>query len=136
MSLPTASRKYAAQGRDKGRQAIKKEIAIMKKLVHENVVRLHEVIDDEVGQYIFMVLEYVPGGPIYEPAKFQHAASPPPRTLTSCLHYFDLFCPPPYPPCGSCQTILQCVLALPERFESRLEVDPSIVLWVLPESLT
>jgi len=66
-------RKYAARGRDKGQQAIKKEIAIMKKLVHENVVRLHEVIDDEVGQYIFMVLEYVPGGPIYDSAEFQHA---------------------------------------------------------------
>jgi serine/threonine protein kinase len=68
----TMRRKYAAQGRFKGREAVKKEIAIMKKLVHENVVRLYEVIDDEVGQYIFLVLEYVPGGPIYAPAKFHH----------------------------------------------------------------
>ena len=42
----------------------------MKKLSHENVVRLHEVIDDETGNYIFMVLEYVAGGPVYEPDKF------------------------------------------------------------------
>jgi hypothetical protein len=24
------------------------------------------------GQYIFMVLEYAPGGPVYDPEKFQH----------------------------------------------------------------
>jgi|AntAceMinimDraft_1070359.scaffolds.fasta_scaffold09018_5 [calcium/calmodulin-dependent protein kinase] kinase len=68
---PTTRRKYALQGVDKARQAIEQEIGIMKNLVHENVVRLHEVIDDEVSQYIFMVLEYIPGGPIYDPVKFQ-----------------------------------------------------------------
>ena len=63
-------RKYAAQGRDKGAQAVRKEIAIMKKLSHPNVVRLREVIDDESGQYIFMALEYVPGGPLYDPKRY------------------------------------------------------------------
>ena len=63
-------RKYAGQGRDKGAQAVRKEIAIMKKLSHPNVVRLREVIDDESGQYIFMALEYVPGGPLYDPKKY------------------------------------------------------------------
>ena len=63
-------RKYAGQGRDKGAQAVRKEIAIMKKLSHPNVVRLREVIDDESGQYIFMALEYVPGGPLYDPARY------------------------------------------------------------------
>jgi serine/threonine protein kinase len=48
----------------------------MKKLTHENVVRLYEVIDDDVGRYIFMVLEYIPGGPIYDPEKFQQKAWP------------------------------------------------------------
>ena len=61
-------RKYAGQGRDEGARAVRKEIAIMKKLSHPNVVRLREVIDDESGQYIFMALEYVPGGPLYDPA--------------------------------------------------------------------
>ena len=42
----------------------------MKKLSHPNVVRLREVIDDESGQYIFMALEYVPGGPLYDPARY------------------------------------------------------------------
>ena len=63
-------RKYAGQGRDEGARAVRKEIAIMKKLSHPNVVRLREVIDDESGQYIFMALEYVPGGPLYDPARY------------------------------------------------------------------
>lgn len=64
-------RKYAGQGKDKGTTAIKKEIAIMKKMHHENVVKLREVIDDEVGSYIFLALEYVPGGPLYDPQKYE-----------------------------------------------------------------
>ena len=63
-------RKYAGQGRDEAPGAVRKEIAIMKKLSHPNVVRLREVIDDESGQYIFMALEYVPGGPLYDPARY------------------------------------------------------------------
>ena len=53
-----------------GNDAVKREIAIMKKLIHPNVVRLYEVIDDDVGQYIFLALEYVPGGVVYEPAAY------------------------------------------------------------------
>jgi len=63
-------RMYAGQGEDKGAQAVRKEIAIMKKLSHENVVRLREVIDDAQGQYVFMALEYVSGGPLYDPTQY------------------------------------------------------------------
>ena len=66
-------RKYAGMGRDKGSQAVATEIAIMKKLHHPNVVRLYEVIDDATGQYIFMVLEYAAGGPIYDPERHDGA---------------------------------------------------------------
>ena len=31
-----------------------KEIAVMKKLRHKNIVRLHEVIDDNEGDKIYM----------------------------------------------------------------------------------
>ncbi|EKM78974.1 hypothetical protein AGABI1DRAFT_129239 [Agaricus bisporus var. burnettii JB137-S8] len=43
---------------------IKKEIAIMKKLAHPNVVRLFEVIDDRMKEKVYMVMEYLGGGEI------------------------------------------------------------------------
>ncbi|KAF9446158.1 kinase-like protein [Macrolepiota fuliginosa MF-IS2] len=43
---------------------IKKEIAIMKKLRHPNVVRLFEVIDDRMKEKVYMVMEYLGGGEI------------------------------------------------------------------------
>ncbi|ACO65903.1 predicted protein, partial [Micromonas commoda] len=59
-----------ARGGASGDVGLQREIAIMKKLVHPNVVRLYEVIDDAVGQYMFLALEYVPGGPVYDPARY------------------------------------------------------------------
>ncbi|KAL3690383.1 hypothetical protein R1sor_016692 [Riccia sorocarpa] len=41
-----------------------REIAIMKKLNHPNIVALHEVIDDPTKKKLYLVLEYVEGGPI------------------------------------------------------------------------
>lgn len=41
---------------------IRKEIAIMKKCCHPHVVRLLEVIDDNLNERIFMVMEYLGGG--------------------------------------------------------------------------
>jgi len=41
---------------------VAEEIAIMKKLEHRNLVSLHEVIDDETSDSLFLVLEYVSGG--------------------------------------------------------------------------
>ncbi|KAJ3570267.1 hypothetical protein NP233_g4516 [Leucocoprinus birnbaumii] len=44
--------------------SIRKEIAIMKKCRHPNIVQLFEVIDDPRQEKIFMVMEYCPGGPV------------------------------------------------------------------------
>ncbi|KAG8913327.1 hypothetical protein FRC01_004598, partial [Tulasnella sp. 417] len=41
---------------------IKREIAIMKKCQHSNVVNLKEVIDDPHNKRIFLILEYLEGG--------------------------------------------------------------------------
>ncbi|KAG8720120.1 hypothetical protein FRC08_001145 [Ceratobasidium sp. 394] len=41
---------------------IRREIAIMKKCNHENVVKLLEVIDDESNKKIFLILEHMVGG--------------------------------------------------------------------------
>ncbi|KAF5354671.1 hypothetical protein D9756_005376 [Leucocoprinus leucothites] len=44
--------------------SIRKEIAIMNKCRHPNIVRLLEVIDDPQEEKIYMVMEYCPGGPV------------------------------------------------------------------------
>lgn len=43
---------------------IKKELAIWKKLDHENVVVLFEVIDDPEKDKLYMISELVDGGPV------------------------------------------------------------------------
>ncbi|TKR76494.1 hypothetical protein L596_017620 [Steinernema carpocapsae] len=47
-------------------QLVQKEIAILKKLNHPNVVRLIEVLDDPSDNYLYMVFEYVERGSILE----------------------------------------------------------------------
>eukprot|EP00602_Paraphysomonas_sp_CaronLab_P008538 CAMPEP_0185032380 /NCGR_PEP_ID=MMETSP1103-20130426/20400_1 /TAXON_ID=36769 /ORGANISM="Paraphysomonas bandaiensis, Strain Caron Lab Isolate" /LENGTH=783 /DNA_ID=CAMNT_0027568261 /DNA_START=352 /DNA_END=2703 /DNA_ORIENTATION=- len=42
------------------------EISIMKHLVHPQLVKLHEIIDDESSKYLYLVMEYVEAGPIMQ----------------------------------------------------------------------
>lgn len=46
------------------RREIHKEVAIMKKLNHRNVTRLHEVIDDPKEKRIYLIMDLANGGPI------------------------------------------------------------------------
>ena len=39
-------------------KAVRKEIAVLKKLNHPNIRTLHEVIDDESKKELILVLEY------------------------------------------------------------------------------
>ncbi|KAG5177312.1 kinase-like domain-containing protein [Tribonema minus] len=50
--------------KEDGLHKLKQEIAIMKKLIHPNVVQLIEVIDFPENACAYLVLEYVHGGPI------------------------------------------------------------------------
>ena len=43
---------------------VKTEIAVWKKLEHENVVTLYEVIDDDTNKQMFMIGELVDGGAV------------------------------------------------------------------------
>lgn len=45
-----------------------REIAIMKKLDHPHVVKLHEVIDPQGSQYMMLVMEYMEKGPVLKTA--------------------------------------------------------------------
>ncbi|KIM40182.1 hypothetical protein M413DRAFT_446343 [Hebeloma cylindrosporum] len=44
--------------------SIRKEIAIMKKCRHPHLVRLFEIIDDPNAEKIYMIMEYLSGGPV------------------------------------------------------------------------
>jgi serine/threonine protein kinase len=41
-----------------------REVAIMKKLRHPHIVALYECIDDPVAEVVYLVMQYVPDGPI------------------------------------------------------------------------
>ena len=45
-----------------GLEDVLREIAVMKKLNHPNVIRLHEVINDADDDKIFLVLDYAEKG--------------------------------------------------------------------------
>ena len=37
-------------------------MAVLKSLVHNNVVKLHEIIDDPKSECLYLVMDYLPGG--------------------------------------------------------------------------
>ena len=53
-------------GQNSALQAVLREIALMKKFHHQNVLNLFEVIDDEDAEKIYMVMDYCEKGPIME----------------------------------------------------------------------
>eukprot|EP00494_Astrolonche_serrata_P033670 UN33939 len=46
--------------------SVLREITIMKKIKHPNIVMLHEVLDDPKNNELFLVMEFVSGGTIVE----------------------------------------------------------------------
>ncbi|CUI14512.1 protein kinase, putative [Bodo saltans] len=45
-------------------QSLQREIAVMKKLRHKNIVSLYEIIDDPDAEKLYIVMQYVDNGPI------------------------------------------------------------------------
>ncbi|KAL7690448.1 putative protein kinase domain, PPM-type phosphatase domain, protein kinase-like domain superfamily [Plasmopara halstedii] len=66
---------------------IKREIAIMKKLNHPNVLRLYEVMDDPKMNKLFLVLEYMQHGDMLSFQKKKH-----PLNMLENLRDRDLHC--------------------------------------------
>ncbi|ORY27668.1 kinase-like domain-containing protein [Naematelia encephala] len=72
---------------------IRREIAVMKKLDHPNIVHLYEAISMPNADALFLVLEYMPGGVLMEvqvgPAS---AKASPPFDLEQTREYFRQLC--------------------------------------------
>lgn len=52
----------AKANRRDGLAQLKREIAIMKKLRHRNIVSLHAVVDDPMAHKMYLVMDYIPKG--------------------------------------------------------------------------
>ncbi|KAG5466267.1 hypothetical protein LSCM4_01412 [Leishmania orientalis] len=57
-------KKIGGLGAKNQEAALKREIAIMKKVRHRNCVSLYEVIDDPDSNMLYLIMEYVPNGPV------------------------------------------------------------------------
>jgi len=54
-----------------GFEDVLREVALMKKLSHRNLVSLHEVIDHPEKDKLYLILDHVPGGPLMSAARSQ-----------------------------------------------------------------
>jgi [calcium/calmodulin-dependent protein kinase] kinase len=59
-------RKKKGAGSETYFEDIRREIAIMKKLLHPNVLQLYEVLDDPKVNKLYLVLEYMKRGDLYK----------------------------------------------------------------------
>lgn len=57
-------KKIGGVGNNDQDAALKREIAIMKKVRHRNCVSLYEVIDDPDSNKLYLIMDYVPNGPV------------------------------------------------------------------------
>jgi serine/threonine protein kinase len=73
-----------ALGGADGRADMLTEVAIMKKLNHPHIVKIHECIDDPEAEAVYLVMQYVPDGPI---AKLSDDGKCAPMSLTTVAHY-------------------------------------------------
>eukprot|EP00759_Apiculatamorpha_spiralis_P012589 PhF_6_TR19588/c1_g1_i1/m.28564/K07359/CAMKK2; calcium/calmodulin-dependent protein kinase kinase 2 len=63
-AIKVMNRNHFARTRG-GLNNVRREVAIMKRLDHPNVIRLHEVIDDPTCNKMYLILEHAERGPVY-----------------------------------------------------------------------
>jgi len=66
--------------------SVKREVAVMKKIDHPNIVNLIEMIDDPAAEKLYLVMELVPGGPIIQGSN--KLADLIPLPIEICRKYF------------------------------------------------
>ncbi|KAG2375192.1 hypothetical protein C9374_010196 [Naegleria lovaniensis] len=79
-------------GDDSNLMSLMKEVAILKKVSHPNVVELYEVIDDPKTDKLFLVFEYIERGCLMKLLSFEKTDREP-FSENACRKYFrDLIC--------------------------------------------
>lgn len=69
------------------------EMQVLMKMIHKNIIKLHEIIDDPVSDDIFLVMDYLQGGTIQEKLNATENGLPESsvrehfRQLISAVHY-------------------------------------------------
>ncbi|KAJ3078380.1 hypothetical protein HDU99_000613, partial [Rhizoclosmatium hyalinum] len=63
-------------------EKVKREIAILKKIRHPNIVGFREVIDDPDAEKVYIVLEYMPGGEV----EWRDTAWDPPKPVLTIVN--------------------------------------------------
>ncbi len=101
MSRARLAKGRTGRGGD-GLDSVRREVAIMKKLDHPNIVRLYEVLCDADDDSIYLVMEYAEGGPVLSvdldegevelsPGEFNIVAEPLPIHLVR-RYFRDVLC--------------------------------------------
>eukprot|EP00999_Lentomonas_sp_LEN2_P002586 NODE_467_length_1470_cov_96.018615_g435_i0.p1 GENE.NODE_467_length_1470_cov_96.018615_g435_i0~~NODE_467_length_1470_cov_96.018615_g435_i0.p1 ORF type:complete len:401 (+),score=61.22 NODE_467_length_1470_cov_96.018615_g435_i0:234-1436(+) len=84
LKLPPQFKKAAEDG---GWDAVRREVAIMKKLSHPHVIRLVEVLDDSEADSIYIVMEHAQLGPVSQISTSKDADPlPPHKTRKYFIH--------------------------------------------------
>jgi [calcium/calmodulin-dependent protein kinase] kinase len=68
-AMKTINRPPSSSWNDEATNAIRQEIAVMKRLKHQNIVFLHEVIDDQNSRKIYLIQEFMEGGALMPDAE-------------------------------------------------------------------
>jgi serine/threonine protein kinase len=82
---PTHNGYYAAAEMELQAEQLRREIAVMKRCRHRNVVRLYEVIDDPAVDKMYLVMQYVEHGPLV--ALSRNGTIEQPMELFRLTHY-------------------------------------------------
>lgn len=68
-AMKTINRPPTSAWNDEATNSIRQEIAVMKRLKHQNIVFLHEVIDDQNSRKIYLIQEFMQGGALMPDAE-------------------------------------------------------------------
>lgn len=77
LSKHVLATKTLSASMEEAEQLLLREIAIMKKMDHPNVLSLHEVIEDKENSYLYLITDYMKLGYLGSPQHLKHLGTKP-----------------------------------------------------------